>query len=647
MVGERDLGEYRIFYAHSLGGGEKRRWQPLAEHLRAVAEQAGARGAKFGARNAASLAGLMHDLGKYSLAFQRRLEGAGEKVDHSTAGAQQIVRSVADPDARIIAKVIAHAIAGHHAGLPDTIGDEREPQRSAQAGGRSARFRLGLARFRLWSANLMPAIDWGDGKSLAYRLAFFGRMIFSCLVDADFRDTEAFYAAAEGRSVDRDWSRLSDVVDALISRFDAFMAKTMASAKPTPVNALRAEILRHVRGRAGESRGCSRLRSRLEAARPSRRWPSLSITPSAMISIGSCMRSRSPRSSIRPLRSSARFWATGSSSSITPRSTKSHIEGREARDKLRLAMEDWAAPVVVTTNVQLFESLHSNRPSRCRRLHSLARSVIVLDEAQTIPLPLLRPCLAAIDELARNYGASVILCTATQPAVAKPQFEGGLALGPERELAPDPMRLHRELKRVRVVHIGEKTDTDLVEALAAAPQGLVVVNSRAHALSLFRSAVAAESRWHGASHNAAICRSPARNSRRGAAPPKRGRIPAASSQRPWSKPASISIFRSSGGPRPGSTRSRRRRGDAIARASGRLKRASLASSGRRSISLRARSPSLPATWPRRAQARGYPLAGRHAGLFRRGLLAQRSGARPQEHSHGLCNECGRAELRIP
>jgi CRISPR-associated endonuclease/helicase Cas3 len=170
---------------------------------------------------------------------------------------------------------------------------------------------------------------------------------------------------------------------------------------------------------------------------------------------------------------------------------ESHIEGREARDKLRLAMEDWAAPVVVTTNVQLFESLHSNRPSRCRQLHSLARSVIVLDEAQTIPLPLLRPCLAAIDELARNYGASLVLCTATQPAVAKPQFEGGLALGPERELAPDPMRLHRELKRVRVVHIGDKTDTDLVEALAAAPQGLVVVNSRAHALSLFRSAVAA------------------------------------------------------------------------------------------------------------------------------------------------------------
>jgi CRISPR-associated endonuclease/helicase Cas3 len=89
----------------------------------------------------------------------------------------------------------------------------------------------------------------------------------------------------------------------------------------------------------------------------------------------------------------------------------------------------------------------------------LARSVIILDEAQAIPLPLLRPCLAAIDELARNYGASVVLCTATQPAVAAPQFQGGLALGLERELAPEPMRLHRELKRVRVVHVGERRTT--------------------------------------------------------------------------------------------------------------------------------------------------------------------------------------------
>jgi CRISPR-associated endonuclease/helicase Cas3 len=173
--------ERRVFYADSLSDRDKRRWQPLAAHLHAVADAAGARGAKFGAGNAAALSGLMHDLGKYSLAFQRRVEGASERVDHSTARAQQVIRCAGDADSKVIAKVIAHAIAGHHAGLPDTIGDEASLnarlKRDVEA--------LDPAWLKEISpvvADLMPAIDWGDRKSLAYRLAFFGRMIFSCLV---------------------------------------------------------------------------------------------------------------------------------------------------------------------------------------------------------------------------------------------------------------------------------------------------------------------------------------------------------------------------------------------------------------------------------------------------------------------------------
>jgi CRISPR-associated endonuclease/helicase Cas3 len=116
------------------------------------------------------------------------------------------------------------------------------------------------------------------------------------------------------------------------------------------------------------------------------------------------------------------------------------IHDREARDKLNLAMENWDARVVVTTAVQFFESLFANRTSRCRKLHRIARSVIVLDEAQMLPLPLLKPSIAALDELVRNYGSSVLLCTATQPALSetddpKRSFKGGFRC--PHELAPD------------------------------------------------------------------------------------------------------------------------------------------------------------------------------------------------------------------
>lgn len=477
-----------MFFAHSVADRSKEFWQPLRDHLVTVGALARLRAAKFGAENAASLAGLLHDLGKYSAAFQRRLEGTDIKVDHSTAGAQEVVRLAADPDDQIIAKIIAHAIAGHHAGLPDTIGD---------AASLSERLQRDVEKLDpIWHHEIAPdgnalmpsEIDWGDRHTLPYRLGFFGRMVFSCLVDADFRDTERFYCAAEGRTADRDWPRLPDIIDGLIARFDRHMADKQAAAKDTPVNRLRSEILTHVHARCSERQGLFTLTV------PTGGGKTLASLAFALAHAKVYGLERIvyaiPFTSV--IDQTARIFAEALGADVVLEHHSSieeeRFEAREARDKLRLAMEDWAAPVVVTTNVQLFESLHANRPSRCRRLHNLAKSVIVLDEAQTIPLHVLRPCLAAIDELARNYGASVVLCTATQPAVGAPDFPGGLLLGPERELAPDPVRLHASLRRVRLEHLGKRADDDLVEALGQTRQGLVIVNSRKHALELYRKA---------------------------------------------------------------------------------------------------------------------------------------------------------------
>nr|WP_256438115.1 CRISPR-associated helicase Cas3' [Thiomicrorhabdus sp. 6S3-12] len=157
----------------------------------------------------------------------------------------------------------------------------------------------------------------------------------------------------------------------------------------------------------------------------------------------------------------------------------------ETRDKLKLAMENWDMPVVVTTAVQFFESLFADRPSRCRKLHNISGSVIILDEAQTLPLKFLRPVMAAIDELARNYGCSVVLCTATQPALCEPNFERGFSN--VREIAPNPERLFEELSLVNVSHLGELSDDDLISRMQQNEQILTIVNNRRHAQSLFQT----------------------------------------------------------------------------------------------------------------------------------------------------------------
>ena len=130
-------------------------------------------------------------------------------------------------------------------------------------------------------------------------------------------------------------------------------------------------------------------------------------------------------------------------------------------DRSRLAAENFDAPLVVTTNVQLFESLFASRTSRCRKLHRLARSVIILDEAQALPPRLLAPTLAALEELVRNYGATVLLCTATQPAIERRDgFPIGIA--GVRPIIDEPARLHQSLRRTTVEVLGPVSDDELV-----------------------------------------------------------------------------------------------------------------------------------------------------------------------------------------
>ncbi|MBO0664436.1 CRISPR-associated endonuclease Cas3'' [Jiella sp. MQZ9-1] len=498
-----------MFFAHSNRPDDVSDWEPLSDHLAGVAATAAAFGAPLGIAAAARLSGLLHDLGKFNFRFQKRLTGANERVDHSTAGAVALLDLPGSPEERAMAMLIAQAIAGHHAGLPDRSGSDE-----ANLEQRIATFDPAVLAGD-WRqvvptdlTGLYPEFDWHVGKRKGPQLALLGRMIFSCLVDADYKETERYYDTIGGIRRDRDWPSLA----ACLPTFQASFADTIAAfgAPQSPITKLRAKILATVRERAvsmtpglftldvptGGGKTLASLGFALDhaAAHGHRRIiygiPFTSIIDQTaaifrgILGDDAVLEHHSAIEDTLPQR----------------RDAKAADSQRSAIDKMRLAMEDWAAPVVVTTHVQLFESLFAARPSRCRKLHNIAGSVIILDEAQVLPRDLLAPSVEVIDELARNWRCSIVLCTATQPAFDARHFATDqskarhpLALDLEgRELAPEPARLHAAFRRNTLVLAGEMDDDALIAALRGKDQALVIVNSRAHALDLYRLAEAAE-----------------------------------------------------------------------------------------------------------------------------------------------------------
>ncbi len=471
-------------YAHSGARDDRSDWQLLDDHLRQTADLARGRAVPSGLAASAALAGAFHDFGKNDPAFDRVLQGRKEAVDHSTAGGKLLLDR-ADQGTRPTAEVLAHAILGHHAGLPDSLG----PNGSVSARTGSFVNRIPGPVTDSAAVDLVPATREliarvrKDGR-MAFDLSVAGRMVFSCLVDADFRDTEAFHGTTDPDQ--RIWPALADVLPSLRAAFDAGMARFDAAGA---LNRLRAEILNHVRAGAalppglftltvptGGGKTLASMGFALDhAARHGHRRIIYAIPYTSIID-----------------QTAATFRALFGDLVLEHHSAiETEKPGQEGRDKLRLAMEDWASPIIVTTNVQLFESLFAARPSRCRKLHNIARSIIILDEAQCLPRPLLAPTLRMIDALAVHYGCTIVLCTATQPAFDSTELDRNRKAGfgldlAGRELAPDPGALARRLRRARIVDGGTMDDAALHKALESTPQGLVIVNSRKHAVALFR-----------------------------------------------------------------------------------------------------------------------------------------------------------------
>jgi len=484
------------YFAHTLPGRPESEWQPLDEHLNSVAEKARGFASAFGSGEWAYLAGLWHDLGKYGRQFQQYLyhengpgahiEDAPGRVDHSTAGAKHAVTQLGVPG-----HLLAYCIAGHHSGLLNGHGVGACMTARLAKG---ARIPDDVPESILSQPipSLPVLVQEAIGRRDASAVALFVRMVFSCLVDADFLDTEHFVNPQQSELRSSTVPRTLALMEAALDEHLQDMVR-----QRTPVNlerdavraacltaAVREKGLFSLTVPTGGGKTLASLAFALRHAQTHGLERIVCVVPFTSIIEQNADVFR---------RVMARLPGVSADDIVIEHHSNFDIERETALS--RLACENWDAPLIVTTSVQFYESLFARRSSQCRKLHNLARAVIILDEAQALPVNCLHPCLHVLKRLVSDYGSTVVLCTATQPAVHK---RDGFPIGLEnvREIVPDPRATYRRLKRVEVADLGSLEDGRLADRLLSERQVLCVVNTRGHARSLFEMLGEGDGRFH-------------------------------------------------------------------------------------------------------------------------------------------------------
>ncbi len=450
------------YCAHKDGDRE----QLVREHLQGTAELAAEFAEKFGKADWGYCCGLLHDIGKYSREFQTKIrENPDLRVDHSTAGAK-VCNELGG-----YYQCMTYCIAGHHAGLPD-LGRRGLPSSLCD------RFDKKICDYSAYKSEIkipelktMP-FDPAQVTDPDFSLAAFVRMLYSCLVDADFLDTERFM---KDGVVERD---SGESMEMLFHKLQDHVADWLKNNDNTTINGRRSEILRNCLEQGESPKGLFQLTV------PTGGGKTVASLAFALRHAVEHHLDRViyviPYTSIIEQNAQVFREILGSENVLENHSNVDYEDSEEFKP-LQLAAENWDKPVVVTTNVQFFESLYANKSSKCRKLHNIVNSVIIFDEAQMLPANYLKPCMAMIEELLQQYGTSIVLCTATQPALQQFLPEKYIA----RELCPRRDDQFRFFERVIYQNIDTVTEEEMAEKLQQEQQTLCIVNTRKRTQKLY------------------------------------------------------------------------------------------------------------------------------------------------------------------
>lgn len=466
--------EREDYLAHISEDGT--RTQTIIQHAEGVAELAGEFAAIFDQRELGEAAGRFHDGGKATTAFANRLLHHGPKVDHATAGAKQFYQKKTFPHL-----LVSYCIAGHHSGLLDW-GSAADVAGMPTMRGRmkkklencDAYFEgMEIPPFEEFPQKYFKTII-GEG---GFTTALLTRMLFSCLVDADYLDTEAFMQGAPRANT------TGDSMKELYARLNAHIAPWLENKDRSTINGRRTEILNACIARGAGKQGLYQLTvptggGKTVASLAFGLRHAIEHDLDRIIYV-------IPYTSIIEQNAEVFRNIVGEGNVLEDHCNVrfDRYENEEEVELQQLAAENYDKRIIVTTNVQFFESLFANKPSKCRKLHNLTNSVIIFDEAQMLPNDYLLPCVRAISELVHNYHCTAVLCTATQPALA--EFFPEQIAKTITEICPDVEGQYAFFRRSNIINAGTVSESDLVEQVKKEEQILCILNRKRSVKKVF------------------------------------------------------------------------------------------------------------------------------------------------------------------